>query len=38
VIDRRPTADKIAGARRFAREAGLHRFDERSPRRLFVVG
>jgi len=37
-IDRRPTADELATARRLARDAGLHRFDERSPRRLFVVG
>jgi putative pyruvate formate lyase activating enzyme len=37
-IDRRPTADELAAARRLGREAGLHRFDQRSPRRLFVVG
>jgi putative pyruvate formate lyase activating enzyme len=37
-INRRPTAEEMATARRVGRDAGLHRFDERSARRLFVVG
>ena len=37
-INRRPTLDEFATARRLGRQSGLHRFDERSPRRLFVIG
>ena len=36
-IDRRPTAEEMATARRHFDAAGLHRLDVRSPRRLSVL-
>jgi putative pyruvate formate lyase activating enzyme len=37
-IARRPTSDEMRRARELFCEAGLHRLDERSPRRLGILG